>query len=204
MFVHIRVSDVINVAPGKFGQDYRAAISDRIGDKYVGKIMPKPVNGLVIALFQLEKVGDGESNTGYIFPGDGQTFFGDVSYKVVFTLVVFRPRLNELFTGKIVRSDAGGVLVDIGFAEIHVPPGLMMPPSVYDEISKVWAWQFQCEDDEGVNLFYNMGQDIRVRIAKCDFKLAQREDVKHQNIKMQLVGACDTDGLGMLSWWNES
>ena len=133
MFVHIRVQDVINVAPSKFGMDYKAAITDRIGDKYVGKIMPKPVSGLVISLFELEKVGDKESNAGYIFPGDGQTFFGDISYKVTFTLVVFRPKLNELFTGKVVRSDHSGVFVNIGFAEIHVLPVLMMPPSVFDQ-----------------------------------------------------------------------
>lgn len=201
MFIQVKLQDVINVAPDKFGQDHRLGISERIGDKYVGKILPKPINGLVVALWGLEKVGDENSNTGYIFPGDGQTFFGDVSYKVTFTLAVFQPKVNELFTGTLVSGSENGLVVNIGFVDIHVPPSCLMAPSVWDNVQQAWAWQYQVEEGEApVNLIYEYSQQIRVRIAKADINI---DDNSVNSSSLELVGACDWDGLGMLSWWDE-
>ncbi len=137
VFVQIRVEDVINVSPDKFGEDYKQAITDRIGDKYVGAILPKPVNGLVVALFELERVGDKDNTTGYIFPGDNAVFFGDVSYKCIFTLVVFQPKVNELFTAQIESQDEQGLLLDLEFIKVPIPSQLLMQPAVYDKVQEM-------------------------------------------------------------------
>ena len=84
---------------------------------------------------------------GSCVPGDGGSH-----HDCIFRLVVFRPFVEEVCLGRIVKSTANGIQVTLGgfFQDIHIPAYWMLRPSKYDEKSGLWVWSPDYSgDDEG-------------------------------------------------------
>lgn len=81
--------------------------------------------------------------SGTCVPGDGGSH-----HECLFRLVIFRPFVEEVCLGKIVKSTADGVQVSLGFfQDIFIPAYWMLRPSEYDEKIGLWVWTPNYDDE---------------------------------------------------------
>jgi DNA-directed RNA polymerase subunit E' len=110
MFYRVQVRDHIRVPPIYFGLDKKEAIIKRIKRKYEGYISKEL--GFVIDVSDLNEVHEG-----VIIPGDGAAY-----YQSTFTLLTFKPEMQEVVAGKIKDIADFGAFLNIGPADgmIHI------------------------------------------------------------------------------------
>ncbi|RME78184.1 DNA-directed RNA polymerase [Candidatus Woesearchaeota archaeon] len=110
MFYKIKVKDHIRVPPKEFDIERDQAIINRIKKKYDGYISNEL--GVVIDVATLDQVGEGK-----VIPGDGAIY-----YDCEFTLLTFKPELQEVLIGKIKDIADFGAFLSIGPIEgmVHV------------------------------------------------------------------------------------
>ncbi|MEM4638154.1 MAG: DNA-directed RNA polymerase [Candidatus Woesearchaeota archaeon] len=110
MFYKTKIQDYIRVPPSSFGMDTKEAIVQEIKRKFNGYINPDI--GFVIDVSDINSVGQG-----IILPGDGS-----VHYTVEFTLLTFKPEMQEIVIGKITNIADFGAFINIGPVEgmIHI------------------------------------------------------------------------------------
>ncbi len=115
-------------------------LGEAIDAKYSNRILDDL--GLCICLYSLETEGPA-----FIHPNTGCA-----NYKTHFKIVVFRPFIGEVLTGRLVSCTKDGIKVSLGFFEnVLVPSYLLQQPSEFDEKERVWVWKYkdEDEDDEG-------------------------------------------------------
>jgi DNA-directed RNA polymerase III subunit RPC8 len=141
MFVLTDILDKIRIPPGLLGVGTVQAIHNEIDQKFPNRVLMDV--GLVVCRYgSVSKVGHG-----VCIAGDGGSH-----HECAFRLVVFRPFVEEVCLGKILRSTAQGIQVSTGFfEEIFIPAYWMLRPSRYDEKSGLWVWtpKYDDDDDEG-------------------------------------------------------
>ncbi len=110
MYYKTKVHDYIRVPPVSFSDDINLALVQEIKKKYNGYISQNL--GFVIDVTGIDTVGQG-----IILPGDGAAH-----YNVEFTLLTFKPEMQELVTGKITNVADFGAFMNIGPIEgmIHI------------------------------------------------------------------------------------
>ena len=110
MFYKILINDHIRVNPKLFEKDVEDAITEQIKREYEGYISNDL--GVVIDVMSIERVGEG-----IIVPGDGAPY-----YDTDFTLLIFRPEMQEVINGKIKDITDFGAFITIGPTDgmIHV------------------------------------------------------------------------------------
>lgn len=102
MFYKLKVQDHIRVPPDQFGKDLKEAIFLQIRKKYDGFIS-KSI-GVVLDVVAVEDVGEG-----VIIPGDGASY-----YSTIFSILVFRPELQETCYGVVKDIADFGAFMTIG------------------------------------------------------------------------------------------
>lgn len=108
-----------------------------------------------------------------------------------------------------------GLFVSLGFFEDVFVPNAAMPSSTfYKEDEAQWIWNFQSEGEDKVELYYDVGQPIRVKVTGVRFtpvppppelqpdtaegKLGTRQ----RPYQPMVVEASVLDeGLGLCVWW---
>ena len=81
---------------------------------------------------------------GSCVPADGGSH-----HEALFRLVVFRPFVEEVCVGKIVKSTPEGIQVSLGFfQDIFIPAYWMLRPSRYNEKNGLWVWTPNYDDEE--------------------------------------------------------
>lgn len=110
MFYLTDVEDYIRVEPKHFGLATKEAVEKQLSESYVSRITKEL--GFVISVVGVTGVGDG-----VIIPGDGATY-----YKSRFTVLTWRPELQELVHGTIEEITNFGAFMNIGTARgmIHI------------------------------------------------------------------------------------
>ncbi len=110
MFYKTLISDYIRVPPKQFEKDVEQAITDQIKKEYEGYISNDL--GIVVDVAGIDNVGEG-----IIVPGDGAPF-----YDTTFTLLTFKPEMQEVINGKIKDITDFGAFITMGPIEgmIHV------------------------------------------------------------------------------------
>lgn len=110
MYYKTKVQDFIRVPPSSFEEDTNLAVMQEIKKKFNGYINPDL--GFVIDVSEVNKVGQG-----IILPGDGSAH-----YNVEFTLLTFKPEMQEIVIGKITNVADFGAFINIGPIEgmIHI------------------------------------------------------------------------------------
>jgi DNA-directed RNA polymerase III subunit RPC8 len=138
MFVVTSLVDVIRIPPSLLGGSCRAAIISEIDHKYPNKVLLD--HGLVICRYgEVRQISDG-----VCVAGDGGSH-----HTCAFSLVLFRPFLEEVVVGRITKSTAEGVHVTLGFFEnVFIPAYWMLRPSVYEPELGLWVWTPQYDDDD--------------------------------------------------------
>lgn len=110
LFYKIELKDHIRVPPKLFHLPVEEAVLERIKKKYDGFISMHL--GFVIDVDKVEEVKEG-----VIIPGDGASY-----YETGFTLLVFKPEMQEVLFGKINDIADFGAFINIGPTEgmIHI------------------------------------------------------------------------------------
>ena len=110
MFYLTDVEDYIRVEPKHFGLATKDAVEKQLTESYVNRINKEL--GYVISVIGVNGVGDG-----VIIPGDGATY-----YKSQFTVLTWKPELQELVHGTIQEITNFGAFMNLGTARgmIHI------------------------------------------------------------------------------------
>lgn len=177
MFVLTSVEDKVKILPSKLDRDSEEVLIEEVEAKYANKILPGV--GLGICCYDFVRIGDP-----YIYPSEGS------AHRIVtFRLVVFRPFVGEILTGRIMACSRDGLRVTLGFFnDIHVPANLIQNNVSYDQGKKRWIWQYNAgadgeaggdgEGGEGAgDLTLEQGDEVRIRIRSLHFTEV-KENVK--------------------------
>ena len=102
MFYKTKVKDFIRVSPNLMGEEIKLGIVKEVKEKFGGYISKDL--GMVIDVMSVESVGEG-----VIIPGDGAVF-----YDTTFTLITFKPEMQEVVWGRIKDIADFGAFITIG------------------------------------------------------------------------------------------
>ena len=110
MYYKTKVKDYIRLPPTAFGEDIEGSLISEIKKKFNGYISPEM--GFVVDVSHVDTVGHG-----IILPGDGSAH-----YSVEFTLITFKPEMQEIVLGKVTNVADFGAFLNIGPLEgmIHI------------------------------------------------------------------------------------
>lgn len=110
MFYEVEAKGHVRVLPKFFGDDNNEAIMKSLSKQYDGFISKD--FGVVIGVTDIKEV-----NEGIIIPGDGAAY-----YNTVFTMLTYKPELQEVVLGKIADITDFGAFITIGPIDgmIHV------------------------------------------------------------------------------------
>lgn len=209
MFMLSVISDShVRVIPENLGKPRVEALSDAIEQIYVDKVFPDL--GLCVSLYEILTVEGGT-----VYQLDGAATFA-----VTFNMVVFRPFVGEILTAKLVKCDANGLKLSLGFFDdVHVPEHALQEPSTFNVKEKLWVWGYN--DKEA---YMDIGEEVRFRVAALRFPeeptqaslqtldelLADGDDdaavaplgsAGNPFAPMIIEGHINDDGLGCVSWW---
>ena len=119
--------------------------------------------GLCIALHDILSIGEA-----HLFQGNAAQHTA-----VEFRLVVFRPLVGQILTGKVASCDQQGVRISLGFFDdIQVPVQLLPTPSSWSDEESLWMWNIY--DDNP--LFVDLENQARFRVVQVTYR---RQDGAH-------------------------
>lgn len=131
MFVVIRVVDTIRIPPNMLSVPTKIAVHREMDNKYSNRVLMDV--GLMICRY-----GD------CLSIGDGVCVAGDAGahHECVVRLIVFRPFVEEVCVGTIVKSTEAGIQVCLGdfFEDIFIPAYWMLRPSHFEIGKRIWVW----------------------------------------------------------------
>ncbi|MDO8740651.1 MAG: DNA-directed RNA polymerase [Candidatus Woesearchaeota archaeon] len=175
MFYKLELADHIRVPPDLFGLPLKEAITKRVKKKYEGFI-DKDL-GVIIDVFDI-----GDVKEGTIIPGDGAAY-----YETSFSLIAFKPELQEVVLGKIKDVADFGAFITIGPIEGMIHVSQTMDDFVSFSKDKV----LQGKDSKRT---LKVGDNCRARIIAVSFK-----DVTNPKIGLTMR----QPGLGKIEWLAE-
>lgn len=122
--------DSVRIPPPLLAQPTLISVHSEMDKKYPNRVMMDV--GLAICRYgDALEVGDG-----VLVAGDG-----GAHHEVVVRLVVFRPFVEEVCIGTIIKSSEEGIRVSLGFFDdIFIPAYWMLSPSHYEENLGLWVW----------------------------------------------------------------
>lgn len=139
MFILTTIVDTIRIPPHMLSSmPTLTALHCEIDMKYPNRVLYDV--GLVIGRYgPVSKITNGSC-----VPGDG-----GCHHDCLFQIIVFRPFVDEVCVGKIVKSTPEGIHVSLGFfQDIFIPAYWMLRPSHYEESSGLWVWSPNYDEDE--------------------------------------------------------
>ncbi|KAI9485093.1 DNA-directed RNA polymerase III subunit RPC8-like protein [Zychaea mexicana] len=208
MFWLAQVEDTVKIEPRNFGKSDNDAITEVLNTKFANKIVPDV--GLCICVHDIL-----ETVPGMILHLDGCSYM-----KAKFRLIMFRPYVGEVLTGRVKSCSPAGVRVTLGFFDdIHIPAPALQPGSEFDPAEQVWVWNY-----EGEKMYMDIEEPIRIRVLREVFTdktptadmaatagrrqsaadTSATSDLQANSAKIPpyaLTCTIAEDGLGLLSWW---
>jgi DNA-directed RNA polymerase subunit E' len=175
MFYKTKVQDHIRVEPKFFGLNVNEAVTKAVRSKFSGFIDQEL--GIVIDVAGVNEIGEG-----VIIPGDGASY-----YHTTFELIIFKPEMHEVVTGKIKDIADFGAFVTMGPIEGMVHIGQTMDDFVSFSKDKLLTGK---ESKRSLKV----NDTCRARIIAISFK-----DVTNPKIGLTMRQA----GLGKVEWIQE-
>ena len=111
MFYEIEMKSHVRVPPDKFDEkNLNDSILVQLNEEFEGKISQN--YGIAISVSEVMKVGEG-----ILIPGDGAAY-----YETSFTLLAFKPEIQEIILGEVTDITEFGVFFNMGAIDgmIHV------------------------------------------------------------------------------------
>ncbi|CAG9330836.1 unnamed protein product [Blepharisma stoltei] len=174
MFILYTLKVQTELEPELLGLNIREAITLKLEERFIGKVLKN--EGVCVAIYSFEIE---------------QTFVRELylESELVAKIVVFKPFIGEILTGKIKESNSEGITVSMVFIDALIPAAYLADPSGFDEQEGVFVWHFDEHD-----LFYDIGETIRFKVHAFALPFEDSASV-------QLLGRANEDGLGLLQWW---
>lgn len=203
MFVLTKISDLVRIPPDQFHRSTVAAIMHQLHTRYANKVISHV--GLCVAIYDLLSVDQGQ-----IKPGDGSSYIN-----TTFRALVFKPFVGEIVTGWISECNAQGIKISLSgaFTDIFIPQNMLFEGCYFAVDDNAWVWPM----DEETKLYFDVGEKIRFRVEKEVFldvkpkspkEKEQENEEENEGMKVEkppayaLLGSCQTDGMGLVSWWD--
>lgn len=122
MFKLVTLEDTIRIPPGEFGKPIEKVGYEQLKINYEGLVNEEL--GYVIAVTDIKVMPIGK-----IIPGDGATY-----HKVVFSLLTFYPKIQEVVEGEVVEILDFGAFIRVGPIDALVHVSQLMDDFIsYDE-----------------------------------------------------------------------
>lgn len=172
MYYQVTVQDHIRVPPHLFANELEEGIVLQIKEKYDGFISKQL--GIVVGVQDIQEVGDG-----IIIPGDGASY-----YQTTFTLITFRPELQEVVEGMIKDIADFGAFITLGPVDgmIHISQ------TMNDFVSFTKEKTLSGKES---NRVLKIGDHCRARIIAVSYK-----DITNPKIGLTMR----QEGLGKTEW----
>lgn len=218
MFILSKISELVRVPPDDFARDTSLALQHQLNKQYAGKVIPHV--GLCVAVYDLLDAADGQ-----LMPGDGAAYVA-----VTFRALVLRPAVGEVLTGWITHCDAQGIRVALLglFDDVFIPARMLFEGCRFSPDDGAWVWPMD-EDtllyfDVNETVRFRVEQELFVEV-KPRSPAEREEDERRQQERQQklleggsevekdaqpeketppayaILGSCQTDGMGLVSWW---
>jgi DNA-directed RNA polymerase subunit E' len=175
MFYEIDVKGHIRVPPHLFGENTESAVMESLKAQFDGFVSKD--FGFVLAVSEVKDV-----KGGILIPGDGAAY-----YDTLFSILCFKPELNEVVFGKI------GDITDFG-AFINIGPidGMIHVSQTMDDFVSFSKSNILTGKDSNKTL--KVGDPCRARIIAVSYK-----DITNPKIGLTMR----QHRLGALSWIDE-
>jgi DNA-directed RNA polymerase subunit E' len=178
MYLKIQAVDVVRVPPERLGEELPVVVREMLREKLEGRLDKKI--GMFIAILDVLEIKEGR-----IMIGDAGIY-----YETIFTVLVFRPKLQEIVEGAVVEIVEFGAFVEIGPLD-----GLLHISQITDE--------FISYDEKGAKLVTKetgrtLGETDRLRARIVAISLNER-DPSDSKIGLTMR----QPGLGKLEWLEE-
>ncbi len=102
MYYKIELRDSVRVPPNMFGLDPVKSMKEILDKEYVGRIDSDM--GIIVAAIDVKEIGDS-----YLVPGDGGAY-----YDTKFTMLTYKPKLQEIVEGEFKEIAEFGAFISIG------------------------------------------------------------------------------------------
>lgn len=175
MFLLYTLDTKVDCQPEKISENFEESILNKTEQTFCGKIIKN--QGVCICIYDMQ------IRETIIIEGYFQALLD-------LRIVVFRPFIGEVVTGKICECNSEGIIVDLVFANAFIPAGFLNEESSFDELEGVFVWHYGEND-----LFYDKGEVIRFKVNA--FILPDEDE---QNL--EILGRANEDGLGLVQWWS--
>ncbi|KAJ3028981.1 UNVERIFIED_CONTAM: DNA-directed RNA polymerase III subunit RPC8 [Siphonaria sp. JEL0065] len=160
MFSVITLEDTVRVLPTDQRKGLPTAVTDELNKKYSNRIKPKV--GLCIRVLDIIEIGDGIVHA--CLDGSGM-------HRTKFRLIIFKPFVGEILTGKVVNQSPEGLRVSLEFFDdILIPEYMLKPNSNYNKTQGQWIWQYQDDESGDIqNMEIERDEMIRFRVEAQHF-----------------------------------
>lgn len=172
MYKQIEVQDMVRVPPEQFGDDIDQAIIASIKQKYEGFIGRDL--GIVIDVIEVN-----ERTEGIVVPGDGAAY-----YELTFTLLSFKPEIQEVAFARVRDIADFGAFLDLGALDGMIHIGQTMDDFVTFSKEKVLS-------GKNSKRVLRVGDLVRARIVALSYK-----DLSNPRIGLTMRQS----GLGRPEW----
>ncbi|MFH1592799.1 MAG: DNA-directed RNA polymerase [Candidatus Woesearchaeota archaeon] len=102
MFYEIEVRSHVRVSPSDFTEDTKKAVLKRVNEQFSNFISKNL--GIVVGVTEILSIGDG-----VIIPGDGAAY-----YNTNYTILAFKPEMQEVIQGNITEIADFGAFINLG------------------------------------------------------------------------------------------
>jgi DNA-directed RNA polymerase subunit E' len=152
MYYKIELRDSVRVPPQMFGLDPVKSMKDILDKEYVGRMDPDM--GIIVSAIDVKDIGDS-----YIIPGDGGAY-----YDTTFTMLTYKPKLQEVVEGEFKEIAEFGAFVSIGPID-----GLVHVSQIMEDFVNYNEKEQQFDGKESKRSL-KMGDKVRARIVTISKK----------------------------------
>ncbi|KMZ60421.1 DNA-directed RNA polymerase III subunit RPC8 [Zostera marina] len=189
MFTLSVIEHTLKIPPRLLNIPLTESVEEVLKYLYVDKVITDL--GLCISVYDIHKI-DG----GFIIDNDGGCL-----YKVVFRLLMFRPFIGEIITAWTDESNEDGLRLTTGFFnDIYVPKDFLQKPSIFGA-DGIWNWN---TENESYTMDLKEELKFRVKSIKYPSMPVNPSPDSKPFAPMEIIGAINEDGLGLVSWWDAS
>ena len=122
-------------------------LKEQIEIKYANRVLIHV--GLCVSFYDFISIGDP-----YLYPSEGSAI-----QIVRFRMIVFKPFVGEIITGKLVSSNREGLKISVEFFEdILIPSALLQAPCVYNPVDGLWTWKYG--ENADTDFVMDIGEEV--------------------------------------------
>lgn len=220
MFILSKVSDLVRIPPDEFHRDTISSLTHQLNYKYANKVIPRI--GLCITVYDILEVDEGQ-----LKPGDGSAYINVTFRALVFK--PFVGEIVTGWITKCTVDGIKVSLLGL-FDDIFIPHKMLFEGCHFSPEDSAWVWtmdedtklyfdvnemiRFRVEKEVFVDVKPKSPKELEAeeeaetkrQQALLDGTTTQDPSTEEEN-KVEkppayaILASCQTDGMGLVSWW---